>query len=124
MDGQKTALGGWSGFLTDAGQIAAPNKVECKNCLYWVKLPQLEHHGGECHVMPPAIAMGIDNLYGGVWPMVQGDKWCGHFVWNDLLLRSKYPDAIASFRAAWAGEELNNEEPPISLDPADGRMPL
>ena len=83
-----------------------PNAVACGNCLYWDRLPQFENQQvGECRVCPPAITMSVDNLCGGVWPHVMDDKWCGQFVWDDLILRGQYKDAVATFRAAWGADK-------------------
>jgi hypothetical protein len=82
------------------------NAVSCENCLFFERHPAFETQiVGECRVAPPAISTSTSDLHGGIWPLVTPEKWCGCFVWDDLLLRGQYKDAVATFRAAWGQEE-------------------
>ena len=89
--------------------MSDPNEVSCANCTFFEVFKENENYG-ECRASLPSIILPTQSIItGAVWATVEKTKWCGCFVWNDLILRSQYKDVIATFRATWGLDKAQEE---------------
>jgi len=67
----------------DMAPAAGPEVPRCGNCLFYVPT---DVQAGECHAGPPGV-VGVPTsqglAFGGTFPRVSPDTWCGEFEAKD-----------------------------------------